>query len=361
MATKSNPFSLTFSRVPRTYIERTQETEEIITAFTDEYSSSQLYLISGVRGSGKSVMMADIEGELREMDEWLVVDLSSAENLLDEFAAALYQDPILQARFIEAKIDISLLNVGLSVERSGPAFSSTVAIDKMLKICGKLKKRILVAIDEASRRPKIKEFALAFSTWMRNGYPVYLIMTGLPEDINQLQKAKNLTFLLRAPKKELKPLNYTMVVSKYQTIFDIPREDAEKMASYVRGYSYAFQLFGYLLFNRRKEDPKAGVESILPEYDSRLAESAYNQIWGDLSEKDRRVCTAMTRTKSEDVSVIREIAGIATPQEMNNYKKRLLLHGVVMESGYGKIRFCLPRFGEFIREQLIEFAESTTR
>lgn len=357
MANKSNPFSLTFSRVPRTYIERTQETEEIVSAFSDDYSSSQLYLISGVRGSGKSVMMADIEGELRSMDDWIVIDLSSAENLLDEFAAALYQNPVLQPRFIEAKIDISVFNVELSVERSAPAISSTITIDKMLKTCNKFKKRILVAIDEASNRPKLKEFALAFSTWMRNGYPVYLIMTGLPEDINQLQKAKNLTFLLRAPKKELKPLNYTMVVSKYREIFNIPREEAEKMATYVKGYSYAFQLLGYLLFNKRKENPSASIENILTEYDSILSSTAYSQIWRDLSEKDRQVCKAMTKAKGEDISEIRELAGITSPQEMNNYKKRLLLHGVITETGYGKIKFCLPRFKEFIKEQLIEFEE----
>lgn len=46
-------------------------------------------------------------------------------------------------------------------------------------------------------------------------------MTGLYENIYDLQNEKSLTFLYRAPKIILEPLNYTAIKSHYMRIFDI--------------------------------------------------------------------------------------------------------------------------------------------
>ena len=59
-----NPFTTTFSKTPEyTYI-HTEKTEEILENFVYENPSESVYKITGVRGSGKTVILAKVEEEL---------------------------------------------------------------------------------------------------------------------------------------------------------------------------------------------------------------------------------------------------------------------------------------------------------
>ena len=48
----SNPFTLSFGKKPLQYISRISQTNEIVTTFLDKEPSNQIYMITGVRGSG---------------------------------------------------------------------------------------------------------------------------------------------------------------------------------------------------------------------------------------------------------------------------------------------------------------------
>ena len=72
MAGKTNPFTLTFGKQPHRLVLRREKTEQIINDFTAEYSVSQIYLIEGIRGSGKTVLMTTVAKQLDEMlDEYV--------------------------------------------------------------------------------------------------------------------------------------------------------------------------------------------------------------------------------------------------------------------------------------------------
>ena len=51
----NNPFSLIFGRSPIASIERPVQTNEITEAFQSETINQQLFLITGVRGYGKTL------------------------------------------------------------------------------------------------------------------------------------------------------------------------------------------------------------------------------------------------------------------------------------------------------------------
>ncbi len=70
-------------------------------------------------------------------------------------------------------------------------------------------------------------------------------MTGLYDNINDLRNEKNLTFLYRAPRMELLPLNLSNIADNYRKNLNIGDEEAERMAKLTRGYSFAFQVLGY--------------------------------------------------------------------------------------------------------------------
>ncbi len=82
-----------------------------------------------------------------------------------------------------------------------------------------------------TKNDNIRVFSAAFQILLRKEYPVYLLMTGLYENIYNLQNEKSLTFLYRAPKVVLEPLNYTAMIAKYKQVFSCEQEKAEEMAT----------------------------------------------------------------------------------------------------------------------------------
>lgn len=63
----NNPFTLSFGKKTLQYISRIYQTAEITENFNTAQPSNQIYMITDVRGSGKTVMMANIAGEMKKM------------------------------------------------------------------------------------------------------------------------------------------------------------------------------------------------------------------------------------------------------------------------------------------------------
>ena len=343
---KDNPFMLSSGRIPPLYIDRLFQKNRVIEDFCQEIPSNQIYMLTGVRGSGKTVMMTDIEKSLERTGDFIVLNLSIDGKLVEEWASGLYEHPIMKPLLVEKKLDFSVLGIGVSIEKAEPVSDISAAIRKMLDVAKKIGKKILIAIDEAVNNEEMKKFGSLFSIFLRTEYPVFLLMTGLPQNIYNVINSKTLTFLTRAPKIVLEPINYTLIRKNYEDVFGLSREESEYMASLTKGYSFGFQLLGYLLWEKRVASPKAGVEDVLYEYDARLAEGAYNKVWQDLSDSDRALCRAIADTDGS-ASAIREKLD-CNAQNLSNYKKRLADRGIVMPKTYGVVEFCLPRFKEFI-------------
>ena len=69
-----NPFTLTFGKRPMELVERPVQTNEIIEAFTADPINQQMFIITGVRGSGKTVMMTEISHRLRKKEDWVGIE-----------------------------------------------------------------------------------------------------------------------------------------------------------------------------------------------------------------------------------------------------------------------------------------------
>lgn len=89
----SNPFTLSFGKRPTQFISRLTQTNEIIDDWTAKEPSSQLYMLTGLRGSGKTVMLSTISSELKQKEEWIVLELNPTRDLLQSLAAKLYAIP----------------------------------------------------------------------------------------------------------------------------------------------------------------------------------------------------------------------------------------------------------------------------
>lgn len=343
----NNPFTLSFGKRPVQYISRITQTSRIIDTFSAQSPSNQIFMITGVRGSGKTVMMTHIAGEMRKNKDWIVLELNPTRDLLQSLAAKIYGLPQMHDLFLKAKLDFSAFGLGVSIENAAPITDIEDVLGKMLEQIQKTGKRLLITIDEVINSEYIKIFASAFQIFLRQDYPIYLLMTGLYENLYELQNDKSLTFLYRAPKVVLEPLNYTAVRKHYQDIFGIDAEVASKMTSLTKGYPFAFQVLGYLYWENRTSK---SLDEILPEYDQYLEEYVYSKIWSELSEIDKKVLTELSLSGDNKVKTIRENLDMKSEQ-FSVYRDRLKRKGVIDTSEYGKISLALPRFDEFVKMQ----------
>ncbi len=344
----NNPFTLSFGKKPLQYISRIMQTNQIIESFNAEIPSNQIFMITGVRGSGKTVMMTNIADEIRADESWIVVELNPMRDLLQSLAAKIYGIPEMHARFLKARLDFSAFGLGVSIEDAVPVTDIESVIERMLEQIQQDGKRLLITIDEVANSENIRIFASSFQIFLRRDYPIYLLMTGLYENLYDLQNDKSLTFLYRAPKLMLEPLNYTAVRKHYMDIFGLDMETAEKMTVLTKGYPFAFQVLGYLYWENREKD----IDDILPEYDQYLEEYVYGKIWSELSELDKKVLLEISVNQESRVLCIRERLQMKS-ELFAVYRERLKRKGVIDTREYGKIRLLLPRFAEFVKLQQI--------
>lgn len=337
-----NPFSLTFGKEPLSLISRNLQNEEIISSFRADNPDYQVCMITGVRGSGKTVAMTTIANELRQDENWLVVDLNPERDLLNALAAELSSNKNIMDYFKNAQVNISAFGFGVSIDGNKEVKDITVLLNAVLDNITKAKKRVLVTIDEVTANQNIKEFVSQFQIFIRKNYNVFLLMTGLYENIYDLQNEKSLTFLYRAPKIELKPLSIPLIMQKYKEIFALEDRQALSMAKLTEGYPFAYQVLGYLCFKN-----KTSYEKVLFEFDSCLEEYVYEKIWSETSSMDKAIMSAIAKSPSTKVASIREMANLDS-NIFNVYRQRLLKKGVVKTPEYGHLAFSLPRFKEFV-------------
>ena len=205
-----------------------------------------------------------------------------------------------------------------------------------------MNKRVLITIDEVSSNKNVKVFVSQFQIFMREKLNVFLIMTGLYENIKSLKDEKTLTFLYRAPTIDLKPLNLALVAQKYKEVFNISREAADSMAKITKGYPFAYQVLGYLCWTEKKN-----WTDVIPQFDAMLEDYVYSKIWSELSKNDQVVLKAIADIQSGKVEDIRKETDMSS-DKFAVYRNRLLKSGIINATSYGYVALMLPRFKEFI-------------
>ena len=168
-------------------------------------------------------------------------------------------------------------------------------------------------------------------------------MTGLYENIYSLQTDKRCSFLMCAEKVILKPLNIIGIKNQYQQTFQCDEETALKMAVFTKGYSYAFQVLGYIMW-----DKDCSLEDAAPLFDERMSGYCYEKIWEDLPEREKEIVFPLAhKTEMKTKDLIRIIG--CDPKAFSVHRDRLIKKGIVDGRERGSLRLILPRFGEFLK------------
>ena len=346
---KTNPYNIMFGMEPPQTISRAAQLSEVINSFRADRPSQMMYMITGVRGVGKTVFMTEVSKELANDKDWIIINLNSSGNLLEDMAASLASENKLAVLFRSAGTNLSVFGIGLEVKNkdSVPITNIQVALTKMLQSLKRKGKRVLVCIDEVTVTEHMKVFAGAYQIFLREDLPLFLLMTGLFENINDLQNEKNLTFLYRAPRLPLKPLNITNITMNYMKNLEVDNETATKMARLTRGYSFAFQVLGYFMWNH-----KGDYEGAVSDTRTYLDEYVYEKIWSGLSEKDKRFVNGVANTEDGKASAIKKASGFSD-EDYSVYRDRLIKRGVVNGDTRGYLKFTLPMFEDYVRSNYL--------
>lgn len=341
---KKNPFSISFGKTPYQYIERNLIIDEIMSDLEADIIQNQCFMITGVRGSGKTVTMTSIENRLRDSEEWIVIGLNAERDMLQSLVAKLYDSKKFLKPFFRSEINLSAFGIGVSLKNVPPVADIESALEQILKEMKRQNKRLLVTVDEVYNTAYVKEFASSFQILIRQDLPVFLIMAGLYENIHNLEDEKNLTFLYRAPKYYMDPLYLKSIENSYMKLLDIDKEEASVLAALTKGYPFAFQALGKFIWESK--DHKL-TDDVLIKYDEALAVYVYNKIWDEMSEKDRMYMTFIARKDPITTAELLDLSG-SKKNEFSQYRKRLSDKGIIDISKRGFISIKLPRFAEYV-------------
>ena len=342
-----NPFELTFGLKPNNYISRLKQSEEIISNFKSS-TGNKAFLITGVRGTGKTVMLSHISKKFENENNWIVIELIPNYDMLEQFASALYDSSIMNKIFNNKTFGFSFSGVSFSISGEKPITNVISLIEVLLDKIRKNKKNVLIAVDEVSNNDFVKTFTQAFQLLIRKEYPIHLLMTGLYQNIYDLQNNKDLTFLYRAPKINLEPLNLAAITNSYQELLKIDKDDALKLAKVTKGYAYAYQVLGHLVFENK--NPKID-KNLYAKFDQYLEEYVYKKMYSKLSSNDKKILKSFT---SDDINSVDELL-IKSEMKKNVfsvYRDRLIKRGIIESPEYGKLVLKLPRFYEFLERQI---------
>ena len=245
---KKNPYAISFGKIPSQYISRDILIEDMVDTLSSEIVDEQAFKLTGIRGTGKTVTLTAIEKELRDDKNWIVVDLKSNSDITNELVANLYTEVSFLRKFIDASMNLSAFGIGVSISDKSPAASLDVALKQILKEVKKQGKRILVAIDEVRKTDAIVDFIQEFQILIREDLPIFLIVAGLYEDIEDVENTDGVTFFLRATRIEMKPLSIAIIKADYKRTLSLSDDIADELANMTKGYAFAYQAFGKFMW-----------------------------------------------------------------------------------------------------------------
>lgn len=337
-----NPFTIIFGIEPDSMIPRNKEYMQIVNDFESPSPVSYAYVITGVSGCGKTVLMTSIQNYFTTQKNWIVLRLNPDLDLYESAISQLNEYISLKNETV-TDMNISIAGIGGGLARRSLSDNETL-LKKLLKEAKKNNKRVLITIDEASNTKSIKTFFHSYQAFIGETLPVFLLMTALPENFSALSNAKNSTFIRRLPRIKLQGLNNLLVEDKYMEIFSLAQEEALPLSKVVNGYPYAFQLLGTLLW---ESDKRSVDTSILRKLDAMLYDGSYKAIWDHLTEKERDVVLAIAHSKESSIKEIRQQLNMESNQ-FSPYREILKENGLIDTNTYGMIFFTLPRFKEFV-------------
>ena len=345
---RKNPYTISFGKIPTQFINRNSIIDSITEALDSDVPDEQAFKLTGIRGTGKTVTLTAIERYFRERKDWIVIGLRPDTDVMLDLVSNLYSTVPAITKFVDTKLNLSAFGIGVNLSKISPATSMDYVLKTLLRELKKDGKRLLITIDEARKTKGITDFIQEFQILIREELPINIIVAGLYEDIESIENTDGLTFFLRATKYEMTPLNITYIRGDYEKTLGVSREEAEKLAFITKGYAFAYQVLGKYMWESGEKEIS---DEILHKFDDVLAEKVYKKIWSELAPTDKWFMSFLVKKDKMSANELLEMTK-KKHSEWSIPRARLSEKGIIDVRTRGMISIKLPRFNEFVNEQV---------
>ena len=351
-----NPFTHTPGMVGDSNIV-TKKEEIIYNNFLYDVPSESVYKITGIRGSGKTVIFGNVirhyKTEAMKKEGWLSYDLSSARNLIRTLLSYMSLEDEVKPLVMKDKssLTVSVPFVSAGMEMKDNDIDEEVRLEQLLSVLIRSGKKILIGIDDIAKTKPVTEFCSVYAKLIRNTvsdldnrpWPLYLICSGVYHNFHELGESKNLTFFKRSAEVKTEPFGLASMAVKYENSLGIEEEKAIELAKLTNGFAYAYQVIGSAYF----ENSGSSLDHILKLAKGELFSQCYEKIWSELPDGERGILRILSHGPKKRSEVIAEMnKGNNYQVYSNNLKKMGLLKS--SDEAYGRAEITLPFFGEFI-------------
>lgn len=352
---KSDPFTRTPGVAGSAYIDM-HIVDEIVSSFTSNESFKYIYRIVGVRGSGKTVVFARTLKKFKEMNNWLVYSLSAAGNPTTALIAKLSSEKIIGLSKVKTTMQATLGaegNVGVlkgsallsmtrEKEKKDVIYSEEAILDELIEKIKQKGRKILIGIDDISRTNEIVKFLSIIGKYLiEEDSSLYFICTGLSKNIEDFSKEKNLTFFKRSDTIEINQLSKYEIAEKYRHFLGVSDDEAARLAKFVKGYAYAYQVLGSLYFTRSNETE----EEIIQEFEKILFQDSYDLIWKSLTSSEKDFVKVILNSTGEIKDIKQKMKNSSN---LSVLRDRLIKKHIVNARERGLLSIELPRFKEYV-------------
>jgi len=271
VARTPNPFRPGFGKSPPLLVGRDRELTDFTEALDDGPGAfGRIMLLTGQRGCGKTVMLNALEDAAKETG-WLVISETASRGLVNRLVSdhlpRLLRDH--DPRRVESDITgVSLPGIGCGVDRAvrqrhTPAPSLRSQLVELTDLQAERSSGLLITLDELHRSIRadsdtrgrgdilndLEGLTTTLQHLVREDREIAFVAAGLPGNVKELLKVRNLTFLRRAERFELDGVTADQAAAALRepiraggrSIGDHALADAVDAA---RGYPFLLQLLG---------------------------------------------------------------------------------------------------------------------
>lgn len=368
-AAADNPFLPTFGSSPPMLAGR----DEVVARFERAFERGPQHpdytmLITGVRGSGKTVLLNEAEDVALRLG-WRVISMSASVRELGRLitnAALQHLQEASDGRPSRRISSVSLMGVGLEWEErpSGPRAEVDLrsALTSLAAVVAASETGLLLTVDElqAVSQPEATEFAVAVQHITRRELlPAAFVGAALPEIDDTLLADRGMTFFQRCARARLAPLRPDHAAAALR----LPVQDAgghidndalKFLVDASAGHPFTIQLLGYHSWEAAA--PGVHINSThaavgVMEADHAMLEQIVKPIWNSLSAMDRSFLWAMSLDDADS-----EMSSIAeriqrSPNFAQTYRRRLIDAGAIEPAERGKVRFSYQQMRPWLRSQ----------
>lgn len=364
-----SPFTPGYGRRPMVFGGHASELAELTTVFeTLDFGENQSVLVSGLRGAGKTSMLAMLQDAAREHG-WLVIGDDASSGLMDRV-----METTIPSLLNELSVETRKRLTGLGIWQLNAQWEyvdrhreikpllrrDLVELSNALSAHGS-PRGILITIDEVSsgrvRLRELSRFALEVSHAIGEGANIMVVFAGIKVDLEALVDQEHTTFLRRSRELDFRRLapDETQHVLAESIRIGGKTIDAEALELLVRvsqGYPYLVQLAGDFAWRSAGTSETVKLADAQAAYGKAIAaveRRVISRVYQDLSEVDQQFVAAMALDSDRSsVSDIAQRLGVSA-QYVQVYKKRLIESGYVQADGRGFIVFSLPYLGDYVR------------